>query len=1147
MSDSNGRDSSDSSPSRSRDRNRSVNRTRTAGTPATNPPPVNPESSDSDSATAAQSRIRSRRRRQQRRSGGASAARGAAGRANVSPASRSPRSRSNSRQRSHSRSRSPVSRSRSRSRTVEPSALASPGTSRNTGGQAWNTPAGQGPPRLSPIRPVRPTASAAAGSSTNPTFDVMPQLNFDETGSPGSFQSWAGRHQPRASSPQAAAGSSTQPRFNVMPERLNFDETASPIRSPHQPDDPYSPNHSLSSGPVWSPSQHPILQGLLSNPPTPRNRTFSGMSAISSAHSVPDSSASSPHDPVLDALQANPAWASSRNLTGSGAVGSAHSGAGESDHLTDDNEPPQPLQPQPPQSPPRPPSDTEHDTDSDFPIEEMHIRGHRLSERAKSAQDYAARVAAYQEARAARRRSQAPGNPRFSGSGSDGSAGSPGGAGHRGRAGRRNSRERPRGSPRGSPGGQGHGGGGGGFPGSPGGPGGPGHGGGGFPGGPGGPDHGEGGGGFPGGPGGPGQDGGGPRHGRFTFPPGGPPEYNDNPVEYEQPDNMSADSDSDDIDVDLGMMACFLDESRQIEEIPLNVELDEIQAYLIPPPERLNMIVTEMPRGWTQMTLDGQLVYLDHLARSVNISPPGALNEFAVESYDAQNDISLYTYRRTGSAGKVYEVKNTPVRFGVLDKWWRMMKCIEPLPCDWIQVVTYGDSPDLDARVFMNIICNVAINYDPRYLISMGREATELQQTTPPAMGAMPRTDFKWRCGLKNILLSSCAREYRIPSEWGYSSHESYPITIFYSQTDVFQTSYEAVMTGNNSEGWSLQKPICVRPYGSPGVDLGGLFKEWVTSLSEEFADLRAPVEMFQFDKLGYCIHPEAVHNVRLKPYFKFYGRFIGLCFFHGQLPSFTLSWRLMKLIQGDSLSLEDMKEDSNFLDMVRNVNQAAVSGNLTPEELCDMMSLSPFTTDAKDEKSLILSKTFGMRQVTLETLNEYWVHKANQMVGGAPWIISAIREGISEVVPLAFMQMFSPKELALVVFGSNNIKFEDMACAIVFEADILQRKRSKNTAQYLLKYMKSLDQERMTKFYEWWTASKSLPSGGLLSAVNVTTSEPGISVKITREGSSGAGSYFPKAGTCAQYLSLHEYKNYEQLKAHFDYILSLPPEMTDA
>ncbi|KAI1297222.1 hypothetical protein HDE_04582 [Halotydeus destructor] len=91
-------------------------------------------------------------------------------------------------------------------------------------------------------------------------------------------------------------------------------------------------------------------------------------------------------------------------------------------------------------------------------------------------------------------------------------------------------------------------------------------------------------------------------------------------------------------------------------------------------------------------------------------------------------------------------------------------------------------------------------------------------------------------------------------------------------------------------------------------------------------------------------------------------------------------------------------------------------------------MSVAPFAYDTKDEKNLILSKVLGMRQITEEAVGEYYVHLVNQKIGGAPWVINEIREGSNEVVPLALLQTFTPKELKKVICADSDIKWEQQA-----------------------------------------------------------------------------------------------------------------------
>ncbi|KAI1297223.1 hypothetical protein HDE_04583 [Halotydeus destructor] len=112
--------------------------------------------------------------------------------------------------------------------------------------------------------------------------------------------------------------------------------------------------------------------------------------------------------------------------------------------------------------------------------------------------------------------------------------------------------------------------------------------------------------------------------------------------------------------------------------------------------------------------------------------------------------------------------------------------------------------------------------------------------------------------------------------------------------------------TCHYSVGWSLQKFIRVLPYGSVGIDAGGMFRIWLDALGYEFAKLRPPVKMFTFDGSlgGYNVDTDAGTNRRLKSFFKLFGCYMGTSFFHGQQIPFGLSWQLLKQIQGGTLAI---------------------------------------------------------------------------------------------------------------------------------------------------------------------------------------------------------------------------------------------------
>ena len=117
---------------------------------------------------------------------------------------------------------------------------------------------------------------------------------------------------------------------------------------------------------------------------------------------------------------------------------------------------------------------------------------------------------------------------------------------------------------------------------------------------------------------------------------------------------------------------------------------------------------------------------------------------------------------------------------------------------------------------------------------------------------------------------------------------------------------YECLMV--NMSGASLRRvKIKTKLIGEAAVDAGGILSEVVTLVGLEFAKSETLFETFDH-KGGICISNEAVAiGLPLVPIFRFFGRFIMLCWLQNEKMPMLLSEPLLKLIKGQKVSAIDV------------------------------------------------------------------------------------------------------------------------------------------------------------------------------------------------------------------------------------------------
>ena len=243
---------------------------------------------------------------------------------------------------------------------------------------------------------------------------------------------------------------------------------------------------------------------------------------------------------------------------------------------------------------------------------------------------------------------------------------------------------------------------------------------------------------------------------------------------------------------------------------------------------------------------------------------------------------------------------------------------------------------------------------------------------------------------------------------------------------------YEDAKTGLNHLGPHLKSRIRVTfdsgidGYQEPGIDGGGLFRDFMDALTERAFDPQYGMFNVTSDELLYPNPNSAVHesqgsnNAHLD-HFRFMGRILGKAVYSQILvkPQFAISF-LNKL-----LDRHNMINDLYTLD---------------PEMYRNLMSLKDFVRKGMDLRELSLNFTVtrncygNLDQIELipggvETLvdnqnvSEYQIRVADYKLNRETAIQSrAFLRGFRDIIPVDWIRMFDARELQMVIGGEQRL-----------------------------------------------------------------------------------------------------------------------------
>ncbi|GAB9476733.1 Hect ubiquitin ligase [Globisporangium polare] len=209
-----------------------------------------------------------------------------------------------------------------------------------------------------------------------------------------------------------------------------------------------------------------------------------------------------------------------------------------------------------------------------------------------------------------------------------------------------------------------------------------------------------------------------------------------------------------------------------------------------------------------------------------------------------------------------------------------------------------------------------------------------------------------------------------------------------------------------------------------PGLDAGGLQREWFVLLDERLVDNEAGVLrcVNQTDRTFY-LNPSSAYDIgedHLMYYFAT-GRLIGRALLEGQVLGFHLALPLLKIILGQPLTFQDLA----YFDPEMYKSMLWIKENAGVEHL----GLDFSVTEKRGEEIAVVDLIPNGRNidVTDESKHLYLESKFQYLLfESVSSQLHVFLKGLYEVIPQATLLRFDPEELDYVLCGSDTIDVDD-------------------------------------------------------------------------------------------------------------------------
>jgi len=341
--------------------------------------------------------------------------------------------------------------------------------------------------------------------------------------------------------------------------------------------------------------------------------------------------------------------------------------------------------------------------------------------------------------------------------------------------------------------------------------------------------------------------------------------------------------------------------------------------------------------------------------------------------------------------------------------------------------------------------------------------------------------------------------------------------------------SVDAIMSLGRDD---LRKRWRIEFLGEPGIDAGGVTREWFQLVTKQIFDPDFGLWLSSVNN-QMCVNINPASGISCPDdhliYFRFLGRVIGRALFDRQLIEGHMVRSLYKHLLGWPITFEDLKAlDDEYHASLK---------KLTKMDDISMMCLDFTVTEeslgVRTERELL--ENGAMKEVTNENLGQYL--EANlkyRMLERTKPQLTELLLGFFDIIPEAAMTIFDANELELILCGLPNIDMDDWQANTNYSG-LFEGKATYNcqVVQWFWEVVRDdFDQEMKARLLQFITGTSGVPIGGF----SVLQGNDGNIKKFTIHGVDTSMYVYPRAHTCFNRMDLPNFATkkelYEKLKA---------------
>lgn len=341
----------------------------------------------------------------------------------------------------------------------------------------------------------------------------------------------------------------------------------------------------------------------------------------------------------------------------------------------------------------------------------------------------------------------------------------------------------------------------------------------------------------------------------------------------------------------------------------------------------------------------------------------------------------------------------------------------------------------------------------------------------------------------------------------------------------LMEDSVNAVMSLSRKD---LRKLWRFEFIGEPGIDAGGLAREWFELVCQEIFDPDMGLWISSVtNQMSMTINPASEYCCdEHLVYYRFLGRIMGKAMFDRQLVKGHLVKHLYKHILGWPIYFKDLESiDEEYYNNLKQLQSMHERGE-DISVLCLDFTITTEMLGVKNEVELINGG--ANIDVTNDNFPEYVEACLKyKLMGSVKPQLNELLLGFFDVIPEPLMTIFDYQELELIMCGLPHINVNDWKKHTEYSGDYEDLGVHHPKVEWFWETLEEFDDEMRARLLLFVTGTSGVPSRGF----GVLQSNDGNIRNFTIHGVSAEICFYPRAHTCFNRIDLPLYETKQDLQ----------------